>query len=81
MGRGVGGESDQAMDRQMQGNFSAAEERQLWERLAQGSQPSCPRCDGALDLTPVGPRPDVGYVRNRLLIQCSACKLRGVVDR
>lgn len=81
MGRGVGGESDQATGRRMQGNFSAEEERQLGEQLAQDSQPSCPRCEGVLNLTPVGPRPDVAYVRNRLLIQCSACKLKGVVDR
>ena len=65
----------------MQGNFSADERRQLWEKLGQGSQPCCPRCGGALDLTPVGPRPDVAYVRNRLLIQCSDCKLKAVVDR
>ena len=81
MGRGVGGGSNQAVGTRMQDNFSAEEERQLWEQLAEGGQPSCPRCNGALEITPVGPRPDVAYVRNRLLLQCSACRLKGVLDR
>jgi hypothetical protein len=69
------------MTGRMQGSFSAEEERELRGQLAQGDQPSCPRCDGALDLMPARPRSDVAYVRNRVLIQCPRCKVKGVVDR
>lgn len=65
----------------MADNFTAEEARFLRLALSRGEEPRCPRCGGPLDPTPLPPRRDVAYVRNRLLLQCSACKLKGVVDR
>jgi hypothetical protein len=65
----------------MRDNFTADEERSLRETLIRGETPSCPRCRGALELTPILPGKEVAYVRDRVLIQCGACRLKGVVDR
>ena len=64
----------------MPDNFTAEEVRSLRRALIRGEAPRCPRCDGALDSTPVPPRRDVAYVRDRALLQCSAYRLKGVVD-
>jgi len=61
-------------------NFTVEEERALRRGLTRGEKPACPRCGGALDLTHISPRRAVAYVRERVLIQCSACKLKVVVD-
>ncbi|MGW8265451.1 MAG: hypothetical protein ACWGSQ_03735 [Longimicrobiales bacterium] len=65
----------------MADNFTVAEERSLRRAILREGDPPCPRCGGRLDLTRVPPRPEVAYVRDRVLIQCSSCKLKGVVDR
>jgi hypothetical protein len=62
-------------------NFTADEERSLREALIRGETPSCPRCRGALELTTILPAREVAYVRDRVLIQCGFCGLKGVVDR
>jgi hypothetical protein len=62
-------------------NFTIEEEQRLREALIRGETPVCPRCRGALELTPILPTPDVAYVRNRVLMQCGTCGLKGVVDR
>ena len=61
--------------------FTVEEERALRRQMVQGRPPQCPRCGGTLDLTLVHPRADVAYVRERVLIQCRACRLKVVLDR
>ena len=62
-------------------NFTKEEERALRRELARGDPLSCPRCGGPLDQTRIPPRRAVAYVRYRVLIQCGACRLKGVMDR
>ena len=56
------------------------EERLLRNTLAAGGRPDCPRCAGPLLVTPVSRNPKVAYVRDRVVVQCTACQLRGAVD-
>lgn len=65
----------------MADNFTVDEERSLLQMFRRKETPSCPRCGGGLDLTHIPPKPEVAYVRDRVLIQCSHCRLKGVVDR
>jgi transcription elongation factor Elf1 len=57
------------------------EEEALRKRLNEGSPLDCPRCGTLLRMTPVPPRSDVSYVRNRALLTCGSCGLRIVLDR
>ena len=63
------------------GGFTASEERDLHRQVAMGSGPHCPRCDDPMSLTPVHSPPEVAYVRDRVILQCSSCQLHCVVDR
>ncbi|MFH1766244.1 MAG: hypothetical protein ABIF09_18830 [Gemmatimonadota bacterium] len=65
----------------MQKGADPGEEEALREQLAKGDSPDCPRCGTPLRLTPVPPRSDVSYVRNRLLLECASCAFRVVLDR
>lgn len=65
----------------MRDNFTVEEERCLREAILGGETPSCPRCLRVLQLTPIGPRLEVAYVRDRVRVQCGACGLKGVVER
>jgi len=62
------------------GNFTAQETRSLERSFAAGEMSPCPRCGNPLDQTPVLPSPEVAYVRNRVLIQCLHCRLKGVLE-
>lgn len=65
----------------MQKGADPGEEEALREQLAEGGSPECPRCGTPLRLTPVPPRSDVSYVRNRILLECASCDFRVVLDR
>jgi hypothetical protein len=57
------------------------EEEKVKNVLRNGHQPECPRCGTPLQITPVPPRPDVSYVRDRVLLTCGPCDLTVAVDR
>jgi transcription elongation factor Elf1 len=57
------------------------EENALREQLKGGRSPECPRCGAPLKITPVPPRSDVSYVRNRVLLVCDSCGLKVALDR
>ncbi|TFH66698.1 MAG: hypothetical protein E4G90_02200 [Gemmatimonadales bacterium] len=65
----------------MQKVADPGEEETLREQLTEGGSPECPSCGTPLRLTPVPPRSDVSYVRNRLLLECASCAFRVVLDR
>lgn len=65
----------------MNDNFTAREEQALRAALARGETVRCPRCGIPLVQTPIPPRREVAYVRDRVLFQCVSCRLKGVVDR
>jgi len=62
--------------------YTRAEEALIREGIL-GPQgvPLCPRCGGGLDRRDIPPRPDVAYVRTRLLIVCNGCGRSVVLDR
>ena len=60
--------------------FSPDERHTLEQRLTLG-QNECPRCGGRIDRKAVPQRPDVPYVRDRILVTCSACGATTVLDR
>ena len=60
--------------------LSPEEEMVLREGVKDGAA-SCPRCGKPLNITPIPPRSDVSYVRNRVLLECSRCYLRVALDR
>lgn len=54
--------------------FSARHKRQLMDQVADGKgSPRCPRCQGPCAVIHTGPRSDVAYVRDRVLVRCSRC--------
>jgi hypothetical protein len=57
------------------------EELALQEEIREGRSPCCPRCASPLLVNPIPPRPDVSYVRRRVLVDCEACGFRTVIDR
>ena len=57
------------------------ETRKLREAWGKGEVPECPRCGSGLRVLPVPPRPDVAYVRDRLVFSCSTCGFRAATDR
>ena len=62
--------------------FSRVEEALIRRAVARDAAPlSCPRCGGGLDARTVPPRPDVAYVRDRILLVCNGCGRSLVVDR
>jgi hypothetical protein len=60
---------------------SAREERELREDIQKGRPLSCPRCHAPLRSTPVPPRSDVSYVRNRVLLECELCDFLVALDK
>ena len=62
-------------------NASLQEEEALRGQLKAGISPECPKCRTALGITPVPPRSDVSYVRDRVLLQCGSCGLKVSLDR
>jgi hypothetical protein len=61
-------------------SLSPQEERLLRRQVRQGNA-KCPHCGSFLTITPVPPRPDVAYVRNRAILSCSDCPFKAVVDK
>ena len=60
--------------------LSPEEEQALRKEVKEGAA-TCPRCGEPLTITPIPPRSDVSYVRNRVLLECARCLLRVAVDR
>lgn len=60
---------------------TAQEERELREDVQKGRTLSCPRCHAPLRSTLVPPRPDVSYVRNRVLLECELCDFLVALDK
>lgn len=55
--------------------YSPRERRTLLQELARGApNPKCPRCGAACVVIRTGPRNDVSYVRDRVVVRCSACR-------
>jgi transcription elongation factor Elf1 len=79
-GSHMGGQAKGEVEREMTKDSSSREEGSLREQLKQGTA-NCPRCGATLEITPVQPRPDVAYVRNRALLSCLRCDFKAVVDR
>jgi len=67
--------------RPKQQSFTVEEVRRLTSRLVAGRSLVCPRCGIPLDRTPVPPRRDVSYVRDRLWLVCPRCHHTAVLDR
>lgn len=61
--------------------FRRAEATRIRDAWRSGEAVVCPRCDIALDPTPVPPRDDVAYVRNRVLLVCRLCGGSTAVER
>ncbi|MDE2784339.1 MAG: hypothetical protein OXK77_15400 [Gemmatimonadota bacterium] len=54
--------------------FTARQKRHLLDQVADGiASPRCPRCRGPCAVIHTGPRGDVAYVRDRVLVRCSRC--------
>ena len=73
-------ESDAPL-RPKQQSFTDEEARRLTRTLLAGGSLLCPHCGIPLDRTPVPPRPDVSYVRDRLWLVCGPCSRSVVLDR
>jgi hypothetical protein len=65
----------------MKKGVSPEVEEDLRKRLREKRPLRCPGCDRPLVATPVPPRNDVAYVRDRVLLECVPCVLRLVIDR
>jgi hypothetical protein len=56
-------------------------EKALLRQLEAGRIPECPKCAAFLRITPIPPRSDVSYVRNRVLLTCDSCGFKVALDR
>ena len=65
----------------MTDRVSPTDEDALREELRKGGSPGCPRCGALFRITPIPPRPDVSYVRKRVLLDCEACGLKVALDQ
>ena len=65
----------------MRKSIGPKEEEAMRESLERGETPECPRCETLLRITPVPPRSDLSYVRNRAVLTCESCGLRIALDR
>ena len=61
-------------------NLNPTEEQALREQVREGAA-NCPHCGSVLTITPIPPRSDVAYVRNRVLLTCSDCGIKVALDR
>lgn len=62
-------------------NATPEEESALQVEIREGRSLDCPRCTSSLLITSITPRPDVSYVRRRVLVGCDSCGFRAVLDR
>jgi len=54
--------------------YTDREKRDLLKRVADGEPgPRCPRCQAPCAVIRTGPRDDVSYVRDRVVMRCSGC--------
>lgn len=61
--------------------YDAQEKRELRNRIARGeAAPPCPRCGGPCAVVRAEPRPDVAYVRNRVVARCGTCRRSAAVE-
>lgn len=55
--------------------YTDRERQALLRAVADGAtNPICPRCNGACAVIRTGPRADVSYVRDRVVVRCSGCR-------
>lgn len=55
--------------------YTGEERRALLRAVVTGATaPPCPRCDGVCAVIRTGPRQDVSYVRDRVVLRCGACR-------
>ena len=73
--------SSRLRNRPMQRDLNPEEEASLRRTMDAGGPPRCPRCGGDLRATPVPIPPDVSYVRRRVLLECTDCGVRTVLDQ
>ena len=61
--------------------YNARERRTLLQDLAEGApNPKCPRCGAPCAVIRTPPRDDVSYVRDRVVVRCSACRRSVAVE-
>ena len=61
--------------------FTARQKRHLVDQVADGvPSPRCPRCQGPCAVIRAGPRSDVAYVRDRVLVRCARCLLSCAIE-
>ncbi len=60
--------------------FPHQQTRALARALHAGEPLTCPECAVPLDRRPVPPRPDVSYVRDRVVVVCPSCHAAAVLD-
>ena len=61
------------------GAYTPRERLELLRQVAAGATgPVCPRCGSSCTVIRAGPRGDVSYVRDRVVVRCAACR-RSVV--
>lgn len=63
-------------------SYTPRERRELLRRVATGvSDPvACPRCGASCAVIRTGPRTDVAYVRDRVVVRCPACRRSVAAD-
>lgn len=55
--------------------YTEDERRALLRAVAGGAiAPACPRCGGVCAVIRTGPRQDVSYVRDRVVVRCGGCR-------
>ncbi len=64
----------------MTSSYSPAERRVLADAVRCGERPICPACGAAVAQHPVGAKPELPYVRHRILLICPSCKRSVAVD-
>ncbi len=61
------------------GAYTPGERLELLRQVAPGAPgPVCPRCGSSCTVIRTGPRGDVSYVRDRVVVRCAPCR-RSVV--
>ncbi|MDE2764050.1 MAG: hypothetical protein OXQ94_12225 [Gemmatimonadota bacterium] len=61
------------------GAYTPRERIELLRQVAGGAPgPVCPRCGSSCAVIRTGPRSDVSYVRDRVVVRCAGCR-RSVV--
>lgn len=61
--------------------YTTEQERTLAGAFHGGGALTCPACEVPMDRRAVPPRPDVSYVRDRVLLLCPSCHRTHVIDR